>query len=80
MATDTYATIERKLTTLEPFDNKNSMSARWENDVYVVYSYRTVIAHVNGQGEGGRDRWVSPEKYSTTTSRQQNLIRRVWGL
>ena len=80
MATDTYATIERKLTTLEPFDNKNSMSARWDDDVYVVYSYRTVIATTNTRGGGDRICWVSPEKYSTTTSRQQNLIRRVWGL
>ena len=74
MAVDTYATIARKLDRLEPFDNKNSMSGRWEGDTFVVYSYRTVIAKASRNGV----RWLNSDRYSVTTSRQQALIRRVW--
>ena len=76
MTTDTYATIERKLAMLEPFDNKNSMSGRWEGDTFVVYSYRTVIAKASRNSV----RWLNGDRYSVTTSRQQGLIRRVWGV
>ena len=75
MATDTYSTIEDKLNRLEPFDNKNSMSGEWQGDSFVVYSYRTVIAWKNRDGS----LHLNTDKYSVTTSRQQSLVRRVWG-
>jgi len=76
MATDTYATIERKLHSMEPFDNKNSMSGRWERDTFVVYSYRTVIASY----QRGGSIWFNENRYSVTTSKQQNLVRRAWNI
>jgi hypothetical protein len=71
---DNYKTIERKLAKSEAFKG-NSMSAYWFGNTYVVYSYNTLIAStdLNGYEFDGR-------KYSTTTSRHQNLIRRVWGV
>lgn len=75
MATDTYSTIAAKLETLTPFDNRNSMSAEWDGDTFVVFSYRTAIATRDLDGLT----WINPERYSVTTSRQQNLVRRVWG-
>lgn len=75
---DNYATIERKLRNRETFRG-NSMWARYSGPfntgVYEVFSYNTLIAttHANGTFE------VATRKYSTTTSRHQNLIKRVWG-
>ena len=42
--------------------------------IYVVYSYTTPI-YVSDETQ---TLWVNPIKYSTTTSRQQNIIRRVF--
>ena len=72
---DNYKTIERKLRDLEPF-NGNTLTAFYVGDVYKVYSYRTLIAEVGNMGT----KVVSSAKYSVTTSRQQNLIRRVWAV
>lgn len=45
------------------------------DQVYVVFSYTTPI-YVSDEKT---TLWVNPIKYSTTTSKQQNLIRRVFG-
>ena len=71
---DNYKTIEQKLQTLTPFHG-NSLSAYWNGGAYYVESYTTVIARASGD-----KREVSSTKYSVTTSRQQNLIRRAWGV
>ena len=81
---DNYKTIETKLANREPF-NGNSLRAiaeeTWGNFTYKVYSYNTLIASKSWDGaEGEWHTWVSPDKYSQTTSRQQNLIRRAWEL
>lgn len=68
-----YHAMPYKLTRREPFTG-NSASARWNSrGVYEVYSYSTVIAtYVIGEG------WTIPEEYySRTTSRLQNLVRRI---
>jgi hypothetical protein len=75
---DNYKTIERKLRNLEQFKG-NSLKSEIEfydgKPHYTVYSYRTLIAmHRDGIGA------VIEKKYSTTTSRHQNLIRKAWGL
>ena len=71
---DSYKVIENKLKRLEPF-NGNSMSGYiFEND-YLVFSYNTIIARHR------MNSWtysINPEKYSVTTSRHQNLVRRAW--
>jgi hypothetical protein len=75
---DNYKTIESKLANRERFTG-NSLRGYWDgfSGNYVVYSYNTLIATLQ---DGGGPRWVSPDKYSVTTSRHQNLIRRAWGL
>ncbi len=78
---DNYKTIEQKLRNLEPFRG-NSMSARWYGETYVVTSYSTDIAEwVIETPDGEPEEYsVHPRKYSVTTSRHQNLVRRAWGL
>jgi hypothetical protein len=72
---DNYYTISDRLKNREPFIG-NSLRGYWEGNTYKVMSYHTLIATLE---EGGQ-RWVSPERYSNTTSRAQNLIKRAWGL
>ena len=75
---DNYKTIETKLSNRESF-NGNSLNGFWDaiNRNYVVYSYSTLIASYD---PNTGQRWVNPNKFSQTTSRQQNLIKRAWGL
>jgi hypothetical protein len=73
---DSYKSIETKLANRQPFTG-NSLKGYWEGNTYRVISYNTLIATLE---EGGGPRWVSPVKYSQTTSRQQNLIKRAWGI
>ena len=71
---DNYRTIEHKLRNRETFRG-NSMHGFWNGNTFEVYSYRTIIAmHRDGIGA------VIDKKYSTTTSRHQNLIRKAWGV
>jgi len=46
---------------------------------YKVYSYSTQIAQAYPTASGIRAK-MNNEKFSTTTSRHQNLIRKAWGL
>ena len=70
-----YAQIERELIPLlKPFKHSHSMSAKFEGDAYVVYSYSTVIAEY----DTATNKWTFNEtKYSVTTSRQQHLVKRA---
>lgn len=71
---DNYKTIEQKLKTLTPFKG-NSLTAYWEGELYKVISYSTLIASTHSNGTFS----VATRKYSVTTSRHQNLIKRAWG-
>lgn len=74
---DNYKTIERKLANREAFRG-NSLWASWLNSTqYTVFSYSTPIAEIDTLT--GKV-WVSDKKYSNTTSRGQNLIKRAWNL
>jgi hypothetical protein len=77
---DNYKTIETKLANRQPFTG-NSLRGYWipleGEQTYCVYSYNTLIATIK---DGGGPRWVSTTKYSNTTTRQQNLIKRAWGI
>ena len=46
---------------------------------YKVYSYSTQIAQAWPSNDGMRVA-MNEEKFSTTTSRHQNLIKRIWGV
>ena len=70
---DNYKTIEQKLANREPFRG-NSLTAYWSGEVYNVVSYSTLIATAVQRGY-----WTTfnERKYSATTSRHQNLIKRT---
>ena len=70
---DSYKVIEEKLDGLVPFRG-NSMSGNWYNGRFIVWSYQTAIGYSDVTGFG-----ISEDKYSVTTSRHQNLLRKVWG-
>lgn len=92
--TDNYKVIADKLANREPF-NGNSLRAfinEYDSTTpYVVVSYGTVIAMATdptktlelfeaGWLKSPNALWVCPKKYSVTTSRHQNLIKRAWGI
>lgn len=70
MSQANYRSIPTLLRTQQPFEG-NSMSARRDyTGDYVVFSYATEIARVTPDGQ----RIINDRKYSTTTSRHQNLV------
>lgn len=61
--------------------NSGNLTARWEYNgrmigVYTVYSYGTPIATL----DPNRSVWVTPARYSVTTSKHTNMVKRAWGL
>lgn len=70
-----YKEIEQLLADLTPFKHAHSMSARIEGDTYRVLSYSTLI----GEYSFATNQWnyFNDSKYSVTTSKQQNILRRV---
>ena len=72
---DNYKTIETKLANFEAFRG-NSLNGFWFGDVYKVFSYTTLIGEIGSSG----NKLVSENKYSVTTTRHQNLIKKAWGI
>lgn len=75
MSYTSYRKMETAIRNLDVFDG-NSAAGRWaDRSQYIVFSYNTPIAEydrVTGI-------WaINPRKYSVTTSRLQNIIRRAW--
>lgn len=69
-----YTQIETALKNRVPFTG-NSCHAYLDGEQYRVISYSTLVAtSENGVG------WVTPQKYSQTTSKLQNIIKRAWGV
>lgn len=76
MSYTSYRQMEQAISAKDSFTG-NSAKADWGSDVYCVYSYTTLIASYDRRtGEV----WLNPRKYSVTTSRLQNIIKRAWGL
>jgi hypothetical protein len=76
----TYSGMAHKLETRQPFTGSsvgaNLITDKVTGDYeYQVFSYNTLIAKdTNGA------LWINPTKYSSTTSRIQNLIKKVWAI
>lgn len=69
-----YRDIELLIQDKKPFKHSHSMRALWDDENYIIYSYRTIIA----VWKSDSNTWVlNTSKYSSTTSRQQSLIKRV---
>lgn len=72
-----YKQIEKLIFDRKPFKHGDSMKAVVEDNGYVIYSYRTVIARFDFDS----CEWAfDTSYYSATTSRQQSLIRRALSL
>ena len=78
---DNYKVIEQKLRNLVPFKG-NSMSAYLNDDLQRldVYSYGTLIARAYRNAGNILVTYFNFDKYSVTTSRHQNLVRKAWGV
>ena len=77
---DNYRTIEGRLALLAPFTGNSLRGYMDENGRFAVWSYGTLIATAWQTAEGIAVTKFDQNKYSVTTSRHQNLIRRAWGL
>ena len=76
MAQANYEQVAKAIRNMQEFRG-NSCFGQWLGGVYLVISYRTTIAKYDSTtGEV----WVNPDKYSQTTSRLQNIIKREWVL
>lgn len=76
MQTATYSTMPNLIRYLTAFKH-GSHHATWDGDKYSIYSYTTLIATYDRQTY---EVVFNERKYSVTTSRLQNIIRREWGL
>ena len=67
-----YKDIPKLISNREPFRG-NSASAHYDGTEYQVISYNTKVASINWPERW----WISPETYSKTTSRIQNIVREI---
>jgi len=65
------------LASLQEF-NAGNLTAHAENGAYVVKSYGVVIGRAVRLPNGEIMGEVFPQKYSTTTTRHENITRRAW--
>ena len=70
-----YKDMEQAIRLRVEFDGNSARGVLEADGEYRVYSYRTVIATYRGGVS-----WLDNEKYSATTSRLQNIVRRAWGV
>ena len=75
MTRATYATMPALIATKTPFIHGSAHAFTNFSGEYVVYSYSTEIATAK---DGIL--WLNERKYSVTTSRLQNIIRKAWAI
>lgn len=84
MITATYETMPELLATLTPFKHGSAHATKEVTRTrmeYRVYSYSTLIATAVWDGsEGELEKFFNDRKYSVTTSRLQNIIRKAWAI
>lgn len=78
--TATLKQAERAIAMLEDFDAGN-LRGYWyegyERPWYVVESYGEKIAEQ--EGDSYLHRWITDEKFSATTTKHTNIVKRAWG-
>lgn len=72
----TYEEMEALLESKKEFAG-NSVTARWEDKEYVIKSYDTVIFRTDKKDS---IIYFDGRKHSTTTSRIQNMIRKIFDI
>jgi hypothetical protein len=84
MITATYKTMPALLESLTPFKHGSAHATKEVTRTrmeYRVYSYSTLIAEVVWDGsEGELEKFFNDRKYSMTTSRLQNIIKKAWAI
>lgn len=70
-----YRDMEDAIRCLRDFRGNSAHATLDSDGVYTVYSYNTPIAKANVRTGGVV---LNSRKYSTTTSRLQNIVRRAW--
>lgn len=76
MAQANYAQVAQAIRNMQEFRG-NSCFGQWLGGVYLVTSYWTTIAKYDSTtGEV----WIDSSKYSSTTSRLQNIVKKEWVL
>lgn len=73
----TYRDMGSRIRNLEPYAHASSAGARGPRE-YVIVSYTTPIAVARLKDDGSWEYRLNARKYSATTSRLQNIIRRAW--
>lgn len=73
---DNYKVIASKVAEFLPF-NGNTMRGFWDGDTYKVLSYSTVIATMK-KPNGYLDLWLTENRYSVTTSKHKNIVKKAW--
>jgi len=73
-----YQAIEWAIKERRPFGHGQSMTGENDGKTYSIYSYSTLI-YQEDLSNGNALLW-NTDKYSQTTSRQQNIIKRALGL
>ncbi len=76
MSTATYKTIPTLIATCTPYKHGSSYAYVDQYGNYQIVSYSTLIATAHTDGKT----YLDTSKYSMTTSRLQNIIKRAWGL
>jgi len=74
----TLKEAEKALSQLNAF-NAGNLSARWESNgtmigTFTVYSYSTPIATL----DPNRSVWFTDKRYSVTTSKHLNIVKKAW--
>lgn len=81
MANATYKTIPSLIATRTPFTHGSAHAFIDTDGRYRVFSYSTEIAHsLSPFNDGVHVNHLNEAKYSMTTSRLQNIIRKAWGI
>jgi hypothetical protein len=77
MSYSNYADIESAVKNRTPFFGNSAKGELVFTEgvgcEYMVWSYGTLVGTYSA-----KTRWVSERRYSKTTSRLQNILRRVW--
>jgi len=87
----TYKTMPALLATKTPFTHGSHSAYLDPDGEYRVFSYSTLIAVYSepAKAQAGFEAgwltspnpiWLNERKYSMTTSRLQNIIRKAWGI
>lgn len=74
MKTITYADLAYSLNNFDEVTNGNSIKAKLQGDKYLVFSYSTLIAEIDTNTRELIS--FDEKKYSQTTSKLQNIIRK----